>query len=559
MKKQKSKGISLLMTLLLMGALPLISAALIMIVIAATSIKSEVERETYDKLRVGGECVNQYFVYDIVANGQVDYEEYSDHEFMESVKDENVDLTLFKGDTRFLTSVKNEDGSYNEGTQASEKVYAAVSKGEIFTADDVVINGVDYYVYYEPIYDGNNEFWGMAFAGTPQAAVKKAINSAILKLIISAIFVAVLFSVIIAVIAVRIKKSITIIGHSLTGLSEGDLSMQINTSDPIVEIKDMISDTNRLQGKLSEVIGVVKDRSDILIHSIESVYSAAGHSAQDTDQIACAMEELANSAMALTENVQSVNSRAITMGEHIQGITENVEALSHTSDSIKSATKNAQTLMTKVLDSSDQSAQATRQIVESIKLTNESIVKITDAVNLISEIASQTNLLSLNASIEAARAGEAGRGFAVVAEEIGKLATDSANTANAIRELADDMNEKSSKTVELAGQIGTIISEEKVTVESTQQAFDLLGTSIEESLTMISEIDAKAEELSELKDGILGNISDLSAITEENAASNEEVTASVTGISERVNDMSNQCDAMKEMSEQLQVSICYFK
>lgn len=556
---KKKRGLSILTTLLLMGAVPLISAAVIMIIMAASSIKEEVETETYDKLKVAGESVNQYFAYDIVANGDVDYNEYADHEFVESVQSEDVELTLFKGDTRFLTSLKNDTGAYNEGTQASAEVYAAVSSGKEYTSDDVVINGVDYYVYYEPIYDGNNAFWGMAFAGTPQKDVKKAISAATFKLILVAIIVAAIFSAIIVVVAMNIRKSIANVADSLAGLAEGDMSRRIDGANAIDEIQSMMGATNLLQEKLSEVIGTVKTRSDTLMTSIQSVHTAAGVSAEGTEQIAGVMEELANSTMVLSENVQSVNTQAITMGDHIQGISENVATLSNASDDIKNATENAQLLMTKVLASSDQSAEATREITESISLTNESIVKITDAVKLITEIATQTNLLSLNASIEAARAGEAGRGFAVVAEEIGKLATDSANTANTIRDLADDMNNKSLKTVELAGKIGEIISEEKETVESTQQAFESLGASIEESLAMISEIDSKTEELTSIKEGILSNISDLSAISEENAASNQEVTASVSGISERVTDMSEQGDSMKGMSEELQQAIAYFK
>lgn len=559
MEKRKGKGISLMMTLLLMGAVPLIVVAVIMIVIATSSIRNEVEKETYDKLKVAGEAVNQYFAYDIKNNGQVDYSEYADHEYMESVQTESVELTLFKGDTRFITSLKNADGSYNEGTKASDEVFAAVSKGEEFTSNDVVINGVEYYVYYEPIYDGNNAFWGMAFAGTPQVAVKKAMNAAIFKLIFSAIIVAITFSVVTAILAIKIRKSISLVADSLSGLSQGDLSIRIDDKDFIIEISNMMQATDILQEKLSEVIGAVKERSDTLIESINEVDSAAVNVSESTGQIAGAMEELSNSTMVLSENVQDVNMQAITMGDHIQSIAENVETLSSASDDIKAATENAQILMSKVLDSSSQSAEATRDISESIELTNTSIVKITEAVNLITEIATQTNLLSLNASIEAARAGEAGRGFAVVAEEIGKLATDSAATADSIRELANDMNDKSSRTVELAGKIDSIIAEEKEIVESTQQAFESLGASIEESLAMITEIDTKATELSTLKEGILGNISDLSAISEENAASNQEVTASVTGISENINGMSEQCNSMQEMSEQLQMAISYFR
>lgn len=556
---EKKKGISLLLTLLLMGCVPLTFAAIIMIVAASSSVKSSVKEETFSKLKIAGEGVDQYFAYDVVANGVVDYDEYADHEYMESGQSEDVELTLFKGDTRFLTSLKNEDGSYNEGTQASKEVFDVVKNGEAYTSEDVVINGVDYYVYYQPIYDGDGAFWGMAFAGTPQAKVKKAINAAVLQLVVIAIVVAVLFSAVIVLLALRIKKSIYVLSAAIVKLSEGDIAEGVDIKDAIIEINDMIDATNILQHKLNGIVGIVKKETISLSNAIDIVNAAAAESSEGTEQIASAMEELSSTTMVLSENVQDVNSQAISMGDYIQGISENVGALSGASDEIKGATKNAQKQMRQVLDSSEQSTHAVGEIASSIEMTNESIAKITEAVDFITEIADQTNLLALNASIEAARAGDAGKGFAVVAEEIGKLASESAETANTIRFLADDMTDKSNTTVHLAGRIGEIIKEERLCVESTQKAFDTLGNAIEESLNMIQEINEKTVDLSKLKDGILGNISDLSAISEETAASNQEVTASVETISHRVKEMSEQSHDMKDKSETLEAAVEYFK
>lgn len=559
MEKKKTKGISLLLTLLLMGFVPVTCAAIIMTIVAGLNIKSEVREETFEKLMVAAESVDQYFAYDVIANGAVDYEEYADHEFIQSAKEQDVELTLFQGDTRFLTSLKNADGSYNEGTQASAEVFAIVSGGKTYESDNVVINGTDYFVFYQPVYDGDGNFWGMAFAGTPSADVSKAVATAVTQLIVIAVIVVLIFAIIIAILAMRIKKSIAAVGASITRLADGDMSERIEMKDAIVEITEMINASNMLTDKMNEVIGTVKDCTGSLAESVEAVQEGAQEASEGTEQISGAMHELATATVSLSDNVQSVNMNAISMGDQIQGITDNVKNLSDASDEIKVSTEKAQGLMTQVLASSEQSNSAVTEISDSIALTNESIEKITEAVNLIAEIASQTNLLSLNASIEAARAGEAGRGFAVVAEEIGKLATESSDSAETIRKLAEDMNDKSKHTVVLAGKIGGIIKEEQSYVQSTQEAFESLGASIEESLAMIAEIDTKTGELTELKEGIINNISDLSAISEENAASNEEVTASVTNIAHRVSEMAVQSDAMKALSDDLQNAVAYFK
>ncbi len=190
--------------------------------------------------------------------------------------------------------------------------------------------------------------------------------------------------------------------------------------------------------------------------------------------------------------------------------------------------------------------------------TNKSVGKINNAIELILGIADQTKLLSLNASIEAARAGDVGKGFAVVAESIKQLSEQSSDGANQIKELADEIISKSGDSVNLTEVIKETIAAEQNQITETQNRFNSLNLEIEKSLVQIEGIDRKTEELISLKDGIISNVQDLSAISEENAASNQEVTASVENIAHAISEISNKSGLMSTMAEKFQQAVNFF-
>ena len=190
---------------------------------------------------------------------------------------------------------------------------------------------------------------------------------------------------------------------------------------------------------------------------------------------------------------------------------------------------------------------------------SEAIASISKAVELISDITAQTNLLSLNASIEAARAGQAGKGFAVVATEIKQLAEQSSQSADTIKKIADDILEKSNKSVELTERMRALAEKEQADIGGAKNGFDALSQIIEANVTTAGIIAEKTKNLEELKQTIINSITELSAISEENAASNEEVTANVSDIAEAVNKISDDTGTIKKVSTDLKELMQYFK
>lgn len=185
--------------------------------------------------------------------------------------------------------------------------------------------------------------------------------------------------------------------------------------------------------------------------------------------------------------------------------------------------------------------------------------KIKDAAELITSIASQTNLLSLNASIEAARAGEAGRGFAVVATEISQLAEQSSSSADIIKNIIGELTDEAERTVSIVDEVTKIVEEQQAKLDAVQEKFSVLENGIHESDEKTGVIKDCTKICDSSRQKVEEIIVNLSSISEENAASTEETTASMTELNEVITDLSEKSGQLKDMAQKLDEQLEYFK
>ena len=246
------------------------------------------------------------------------------------------------------------------------------------------------------------------------------------------------------------------------------------------------------------------------------------------------------------------------MGSVIEQAVSNVGSLTEHSGTMDDANKQALKCFENIADSSVKSSKAIDLITEKVKTTNNSISKINDMVTMISGIASQTNLLSLNASIEAARAGEAGRGFGVVAAEIKKLAEQSEESAEQIKEIVTEIGALSDECVNETTGVHDIINEEKRFIKETRETFDTLAKGIATSLKEISSVSEITTKLENIKGTILTSIESLVEIAEHTSATNEEVAASVAVISENVEHVAGDTDTIDQLALDLREAVKHF-
>ncbi len=560
MKKEntKMKGkLGYLQVILMIGCIPLTVAIMAITIYSAGKMKSELIDSTYLRLKACTTSVEQYFTWDI-REDILERDEIS-YQFIDSLKADDIEQTLFIGDERFISSIIDENGKRNEGTKAEPEIWEQVKAGNDYKASGVEIQGEKYYVYYSPVYSDDGEILGMAFSGERQSAVENSLADTLMNQFIISGILLVLFVGIMIVLAFRIRRPLMITSGYIERVADGDLSGRPECSSVISEVKTLINASTSLADKLGGIVTEVDEHADILDSSMASLNELAETNSTSTNQIRQVMDDLSSTAVTLADNVQSVNAKVSEMGDNMSAINSEAVTLNDNSDKMNRAGQNVSESMTLVLTSSHTASDIIAQLIEQVNETNKAIASINEAVELISDITSQTNLLSLNASIEAARAGQAGRGFAVVASEIKQLADQSSQGADSIKNIADNILEKSNRSVILTGRMKELAEQEQTDIGNAKESFDILNRIIEENAAIAQTVMDKTKNLETLKLDIINSVSELSAISEENAASNEEVTARVTEIAESVNRISEDTQTVRKVSSDMKELMDYFK
>ena len=567
MKKTEKKQ-KLLWVLLEICLIPLVVGVVIVSLLSASRMGSNLRQGVVEKLDAAATGLAQYyenFLGALPAESLENREELSEallaggYEYIDSLKALDIEMTLFIGDERILSSILEQDGDRIFGTKADAEIAEAViGRGETVIRDGVVINGEAYQVVYEPVHV-NGKIIGMAFAGEKDVKISKSIQSMGNSFLVLAVVIAAAFSAICVLIALKIKKVLVSAIDEIDRIAEGDVSgAALGVKSAIREISGLISSTGKLKSSLQEAVVDIHKTAGNLDDAVGKISALTEEASDGTDQISRAAEELATAAVSTAESVQTVNQKVINIGEIIDNVSNNTEVLTSSNDIMKRESREVLALMNAVEESSKKSNEAVSNINSQLDLTNESVKQINDVVEMILSIASETQLLSLNASIEAARAGESGKGFAVVAQNIRELSDESSKSAQAIRDIGASIIENSRVSVDLGTQVSSMIEQESRNVSAAKEKINNLNGAIENSITETDSIKDKVEGLEKIKQNILEEVQELSAVSEENAASNEEVSASVETIAANVKEISDKTGHLDAMSKELKEVIGFF-
>lgn len=369
----------------------------------------------------------------------------------------------------------------------------------------------------------------------------------------------ILFGATSLVVARIIGKPLVELAKVTEVLSTGDISVQCSAKSHIRETATVVEGFQKLTDALRDALGNVIESATSLQTAIVSVDEMTAGNVNSVTQINEAINEVSATSQTVAESAQHMADKNLILERNVENLNQNVAILLDTAQTMKTANGEASECMRSVYDGSRDSVSAMQNISAKVNETNKAVENISKAVVAIESIASQTNLLSLNASIEAARAGEAGRGFAVVADEIRSLADSSAESAQEIKVIIESIMALSKETVDISCEVTNVIEKEQSDIEATQKKFNELLEAIEGSLAEINKIKEMTVSLDSVKNDMVTAITELSAVSEELGASAEEVAASCHVVTGACTDTQASTQEMRAINEHMTEAIQFFK
>ncbi len=358
-----------------------------------------------------------------------------------------------------------------------------------------------------------------------------------------------------------IKPIVKITGiiNNMAEMNFADHSEQSQLSKRKDETGEMIRAIGALHEHLIRVVGGLKNQSESLFFASDSLSANTHETVTTIEQLEKAVTEIADGASFQANETQKATENVILIGDMVQDTTSEVEHLLVNATAMKTSGDEASKTLIQLEQINKQAKEAIDTIYEQTNTTNESAMKIREATILITSIAEETNLLSLNASIEAARAGEQGRGFAVVAAQIQKLADQSNESARQIETITDSLIEDSKKAVTIMEEVKQIMMKQNEHIAKTDEIFTEVKTGIDGSIDGVSRIAEKTRQMDNARLNVVDVVQNLTAIAEENAASTQETSASVTEVNSIVTNISENADNMKHVADELEQNMNIFK
>ena len=466
-----------------------------------------------------------------------------------------LEYTFIMDKTRAITTI---DGM--KGKDIGDAAYNSVKAGTIFKDFKTNINGKIYYVCYIPeTYNG--QYVGCFFAGRDAADINQKLNLKVGMLLVVTFVIVAAFVIMGIVLTRKYSKIMKTIAENVDTLSEGELNLKV---DPEMvrradELGIIATGVHNLYEKLTDIITRSHNTSEDLNRQSVDLADSASQASEASGLVTDAISEISKGAVAQAESVENAVMHTDDIGRNIEDITADVKEMDSYAEEMKEACDKAMDALEKLIRQSDEVTASVKDIGDTITSTNESAKTISEFTQAITDIATQTNLLSLNASIEAARAGDAGRGFAVVADEIRQLADQSSESADKIKNIVEKLLADSASSVNVLEKLNESFGVQAKQLDSTKTNMETMSGNVGHVKNTSTHITDRVTSLNEAKNGLMEIISDLSAISEENAASAEQTNASMEELNATFTIISEAAGRLQNLANEMAENISFFK
>ncbi|ABR49093.1 methyl-accepting chemotaxis sensory transducer [Alkaliphilus metalliredigens QYMF] len=449
--------------------------------------------------------------------------------------------------------IEAEEGVYRELTNDKEKMLSD-EEGII----EGIVNGEEVYLFFATI--DNTLNWKLVVE-IPRSILLSSIANLNRMFTMLIMLVLLIMGIAAFMISNIITKPISAITEYSENISRLDFTKDLPQELLLRkdELGALSTSFSNITHNLRSFIQTIAENAQYISTSSKKLTSTSTESAIAAEEVARTIEEIAKGANSQAEDTERGAENINELGKLIEKDQLYIKDLNLSTNEVTKLKDEGLEILIELIEKTKMNNKSSKEVYEIIVNTNESAEKIDNASQMIKSIAEQTNLLALNAAIEAARAGEAGKGFAVVADEIRKLAEQSNSFTEEINAIIKELTDKTGNAVNTMEAVAKIVNSQAESVELTNTKFKGIDSAIQKMTEIIMSINESGRVMEGKKDGIIGIIENLSAISQENAAGTEEASASVEEQTASMEEISNASDSLARLSEEMQNNIAKFK
>jgi len=359
-------------------------------------------------------------------------------------------------------------------------------------------------------------------------------------------------------VTTRMTKPIASLKKTVNIVASGDLreKVKIVSKDEIGELGQHF---NNMVDNMRTLLSVVNASVDNVKMSAEDLSAVSEETNATSEEMAAAINEIAIGATKSAEEAEAANQLSNRLSSQINDVSLKTAEMTSLAEKTANVNHSGMNQMNQLKDSFATSEDFLHTMEDVIHDLVDKVNKIENVMSTITQISSQTNLLALNASIEAARAGEHGKGFAVVAEEVRKLAEQSVNATDEVKETITGIQNGALLAEQSMNKTKDVFNQQSLVVNATEVNFHTISELVEKLKQSIFLIHSEIDRIAKSKEEVAHGIHSMAAMAEESAAACEEVSASTDDQVHALQTVTHSAEQLTKLSDELKITVDKFK